>query len=216
MIELSKKVQGKIVKNKPSNLLKVFVAGGSLEVSSFYYRDAYKIGRLLAELKVGYGQGGNTQKNTIMGESFRGYKEAGGLETSFLVENIYYDKAMNDMVDSLFIIDSAFDLTKAEYLWADIVLILPGGHGTLNEITSLVERKRESGKGPEIIIYNQHIDGRCFFDGYIEIVNDMKKEKFIDEDKITKEFKIATTIIDLEKIIRMDVERLKNEKNSII
>lgn len=198
MEELEKEIKLKKIKYKESDALKVFVAGGSLEVAARYYKDAYEVGFLLGELKLTYGQGGNFTKKTIMGESFYGYLDGKGENTTVIVDRAYYDDTLKERTDTLYVVDSSFDLTKSEYLWSDIILILPGGHGTLNEITSLIERKRTDEKGPMIIIYNK--DG--IYDGYFTMIENMTKENFIKKGAITSKYTVVKNIEELKKIMK--------------
>lgn len=70
--------------------------------------------------------------------------------------------------------DSTFDRTKNIYNDSDIIIILPGGTGTLAELFSILEEKRTIETNKKIIIYNQ--DG--YYYDIIKLITRMIKDNF--------------------------------------
>lgn len=60
---------------------------------------------------------------------------------------------------------------------SDVVVILPGGIGTITELISSIETMRNNEFSKPIIIYN--VDG--FYDGLIKFMDTIYQEKFSDE-----------------------------------
>jgi len=85
---------------------------------------------------------------------------------------------------------------KKLYFRADVIVILPGGIGTLAEFASAVEEFRTSGGNKKVILFNY--DG--FYDGIIKWLKDNIKTGFIKEDLFDC-FNIVTNIDELKNII---------------
>ena len=126
----------KRLKKCKTNKTKVFICGGGNSVAKTFCDDAYQVGKLLAELDTAYAQGGQTERNTIMGENYFGYKENGGKSATIFVRDSYKEDLEPEYkaLDGAYIVDTLSDLIKAQYLWADVVVIMPGGAGTCMEI----------------------------------------------------------------------------------
>lgn len=115
--------------------------------------------------------------NGMMGEIYRKY-----LGTTLSIEGINIIKYQEDL-KVLNCKKTVFEntLKQLEYfLKSDILLFLPGGVGTLNEIISAVTAKRNSETKAKIIIYN--------FEGYynflISLLNKFIEEGFSKKDDL--------------------------------
>lgn len=73
-----------------------------------------------------------------------------------------------------------FERCKELYLSSELIVILPGGLGTLSEIASMIEEKRTRNDDIEIIIFN--LDG--YYDDYLNQMKKSVREGFIHEDMI--------------------------------
>lgn len=82
------------------------------------------------------------------------------------------------------------------YFSSDVVVILPGGIGTLAEFTSAVEEYRSSGGNKRIILFN--LDG--YYDGIINFMKDNIDTKFFKDD-LSDCYEVVTTISELESIV---------------
>ena len=73
---------------------------------------------------------------------------------------------------------TTFERCKELYLSSELIVILPGGLGTLSEIFGMIEEKRTREDKKDIIIFN--------YEGYYDnILNQIKKEQeegFIGDD----------------------------------
>ena len=82
------------------------------------------------------------------------------------------------------------------YFRADIILILPGGIGTLAEFVSAVEEYRASGGNKRIILFNY--DG--YYDGFIKWMKDNIDTKFFADD-LSDCYEIVSNVTELESIV---------------
>ena len=82
------------------------------------------------------------------------------------------------------------------YFASDIVVILPGGIGTLAEFTSAVEEYRTSGGTKRIILFN--LDG--YYDSVLKFMKDNIDTKFFKDD-LSDCYEVISTIEELESIV---------------
>ena len=78
---------------------------------------------------------------------------------------------------------------------SDIILVLPGGFGTIYEFSQAIQNMLCGAYSKPIIIYNSH----GFFDNLLEHIKKLQTEKFVD-DKTLKLFKVVSTKSDLLKL----------------
>ena len=74
------------------------------------------------------------------------------------------------------ICEDTFELKKNLFNDSDVVVILPGGPGTLSEVLSFIEEKRSNDMDKLLIIYDEN----NYYDKLISILDDFVKEKFAD------------------------------------
>lgn len=76
-----------------------------------------------------------------------------------------------------FIRETTFDLKKSMFENSDLIVALPGGLGTLSEITSYIEENRSNDKVVPIEIYDEN----NYYQKFFEMLDDMKTKGFIEE-----------------------------------
>lgn len=205
---------GNVITYNEETKTRVFVCGGGSIVASEYANDAYFVGKMLANTNVAYGQGGEIARNTIMGESWKGYFENGGDSAYFFVREEgapNLDSAMPLLKGCSYVNDIS-SLMKAQYFWSDIVIIMPGGTGTFIELLGYIELGYDYEKQkPKVILYNKELEnGKHFFDGLLDQINIEKSIGFISSDVISNTFTVVNNLEDLEKEYN---ELLKEKKN---
>ena len=171
MEKLNKLVNGRIFKFSNETKIKVFVCGGSSPVSKDYYIDAYNIGNIIAKYGVAYIQGGVSDRKTMMGESYHGYIKSGGNRPYFITRKFGTEDILKDLdnLQGAFEVDDIAQLIKNQYLWSDIVIITPGGTGTLIELLGYIEQNYDyPNKMPIVIIYNKKIENNGYFDNFFK------------------------------------------------
>lgn len=209
MDKLSKLVDGKILKFNDDSNIKVFVCGGASKVSEEYYIEAYNIGKLLAKLGVSYLQGGVSDRKTMMGESYHGYIETSGNSAYFITRKFGTEYILKDLdnLQGVFEVDDIGQLIKAQFLWSDIVIIMPGGTGTLIELLGYIEQKYDyPDKKPIVIVFNKQIEGKGYFDNFFEQIRQSQRCGFTPIDIIENNFTIVKTFNDLKECLLNRVE----------
>ena len=73
-----------------------------------------------------------------------------------------------------YILDNTFDRIKYMYQDSDIILVLPGGTGTISELFSILEENRSTNNPKPIIIYNYN----NYYDSIINIIDTCVKNNF--------------------------------------
>lgn len=155
--------------NKP----KVFICGGGSSDNVGFYKDAEAVGEYLAKKGAAYIQGGCINPTSVMGASFYGYKNNGGKNSYFIMRRVGKPDISSeiDNITGVYDVDDINDLCKIQFLWSDILVIFPGGTGTISELTAHLEQMwdYEYTKKQKIILYNKKLDnGNGFFDSILE------------------------------------------------
>lgn len=197
MNRLIKQVGGEVLKYSDESNLKVFVCGGANKVEETYYNDAFNVGKMIAELGASYVQGGVSDHDTVMGESFYGYVAGGGQSSYFICRSFAKDEVIRDLerIKGAFIVDDIGKLTRAEYLWSDIIIIMPGGIGTLIELLGFIDYKWDYPENqPKIIIYNKQVDGKGYFDSLFNQLRLCGENKFTSENVINENFIVVNSL----------------------
>lgn len=71
-----------------------------------------------------------------------------------------------------FICPNTFEMKKQMFENADFIVCLPGGPGTISELTSYIEEKRSNDKDKPIIIYDENNYFKYFYEMYDEFIKD--------------------------------------------
>lgn len=184
--------------NENPKTIKVFVCGGGNPVSEFYYNEAYNLGKGLAKIGTAYGQGGLIDRHTIMGESYYGYKENSGKEIKFILREKFKDDITpkTESGESLHIVQDITELVREQFMWADVIVIMPGGTGTIEELFGHCELQLDYENHPKIILYNQKLQGKQahFFDATLSQIHTSIKEDFIGKDSPVRNIVVKYTV----------------------
>ncbi|MFH0842060.1 MAG: TIGR00730 family Rossman fold protein [Bacteroidota bacterium] len=163
-------------------------AASSSRVNEEYNRTASKLGSLLAQagIDVAFGGGGIG----LMGKLADAVKQNGGKITgvipSFMEEEGWGHKGIDDMI----VTEDMSERKKKLFKMSDAVVALPGGVGTLEELTEAITLKQLSlFEGPVIILntlgfYNSLLE---FFDTMVDHNFLRKEHKAIWETVTTPE-----------------------------
>ena len=212
MDRLIKSVDVKVLKYTIEDKPRVFVCGGGSPVLKEYYEDAYNIGQLLAKLGVAYVQGGLSDRKTMMGESYHGYKDAGGDSAYFISRKFGTEDILEDIKDLKGVceVKDIADLLRAQYLWSDVVIMTPGGTGTLIEMLSYIEQKYDyPEQQPTVIIFNKQVNSKGFFDSFFEQIKNSQVVGFVSHPVIEENFIVVDNLEELkEELIKL----LENKK----
>lgn len=89
----------------------------------------------------------------------------------------YVDDLKNINSTKEYILDTTFDRTKNLFNDSDIILVLPGGTGTLAEIFGILEENRSIDKPKPMYIYNYD----HYYDDILNLIDTCVKNKFNDK-----------------------------------
>lgn len=95
------------------------------------------------------------------------------------------------------IYDTTFDLKKNIFKDADLIIILPGGLGTISEFFAYLEEIRSNDENKLLVLYN--IDD--FFNPLISLIDELIDKNF-NKLSIYDYFKVASSIEDIKELIK--------------
>ena len=107
----------------------------------------------------------------------------------------YQDDFKGADYDEKIITPTIAEATNVMLERSDVVLVLPGGFGTIYEFSQAIQNMLCGAYSKPIIIYNSN----GFFDNFLEHIKKLQTEKFVD-DKTLKLFKVVSTKSDLLKL----------------
>lgn len=99
-------------------------------------------------------------------------------------------------LDAIDIAPNTFTRTMRLYQSADLVVILPGGFGTLAELFSMIMEKRTKKDKKRIVLFNYN----KYYDNLLYLFKDMIDERFVTDETL-EQFDIVTNLEDFEKYI---------------
>lgn len=192
--------------------MKVFVCGGGNVVNEFYYKAAYELGKGLAKIGTAYGQGGLINRHTIMGESYLGYIENKGKETHFFIREAFKDDVTpkTENGESIKVVQDIAGLVREQFMWADAIVVMPGGTGTLEELFGHSELQLDYEKHPKVILFNQQLLGKQthFFDGTLSQIQTSIENGFIGKDSYIRNIIVKYSIQDILAEIKKEKDRV--------
>ena len=94
------------------------------------------------------------------------------------------------------IYDTTFDLKKNIFSDADLLLMLPGGTGTISEFFAYLEEIRSNDITTPLVVYNEN----HHFDSTLALIDDLIKRNF-NRENIYDYFKIANSFDEFKSII---------------
>ena len=103
--------------------------------------------------------------------------------------------------------DNTFDLKEHIFYDADLIIVLPGGTGSISEFFSYLEEIRSNDKDKQLILYNND----HHFDKTIELINDLVKRSFNNET-ITNFYKVINSFEEF----KIFFEEFKQNKKHVI
>ena len=174
--------------------MKVFIASAAnLEIDTKYLELASNVSLVFAknnfDLLFGAGY------YSMMGECYKVFSEYNRKIYAYTVSKWEKDFKRIPKAKCVKTNDTLLRFRKM-YFRADIIVVLPGGIGTLAEFTSAIEEFRASGGNKRIILFN--LDG--YYDGLINWMKENINTKFFKDD-LSDCYEIVSSISELENII---------------
>lgn len=150
--------------------MKVFVAAGAYRPKNEeFLEDARNLGKLLAENHLTYVQGGCDKG--LMGATY-GEFLINSDDAELIIPTAYRDDVENMPYKKLHLVDTINERLMLITRICKYVIVIPGGLGTLDEITNFIETYRGKEHKAKVILVN--FNG--FYDYYLK-----QNEKMVEE-----------------------------------
>ena len=133
--------------------------------------------------------------SSIMGISYKEFLKHNRKMYGFTTSK-YISDLDNLKVAENTICDNTFDLKKNFFYDADIILMLPGGTGTISELFAFLEELRSSDINKPFIIYNES----GHFDSTLALIDDLVKRNF-NSINIFNYFKVVNSFDEFKDIV---------------
>jgi cytokinin riboside 5'-monophosphate phosphoribohydrolase len=146
--------------------------GSSKHLDPRYYSAADTIGRSMVQNGWGLVYGGGNVG--MMGSVARAVKEAGGHVVGVIPEFMRDRELAYHQSDELIVVDSMRERKRIMEERASAFLALPGGIGTLEELTEIMTLRYINRIDKPVIVFNQ--DG--FYDDLLRFFERMTRERF--------------------------------------
>lgn len=184
---------------------RVFIGSSSQElIDDTYLNEALELSKVLAENNCELAFGACS--SGMMGACYQGFHLSGQSVYSCTVDR-YRDDLLCLDSETEMIFDDTFMRTKQLYTQADVVVLLPGGTGTLAEFFSMLEEKRTTVNPKQIVLYN--FNG--FYDKVLLLIQGLVDQKFNDES-IFDYFVVASTRDEVISLVRNNIYQKKKTK----
>ena len=132
----------------------------------------------------------------IMGIVSNRMMEKGGKVTGIIPKILVKKEIINNNITKLIVVNSMHERKKMMYDLADAFIILPGGIGTLEELSEIITWKVLGIENKIIIIFN--LNG--FYNNLIKQFKIMEDNNFLYSD-IFKEVSIINSVYDLDNLL---------------
>ena len=155
--------------------------GSSMPLNSkLIKQETINIADILFEKKIDLIYGG--AKIGIMGIISNRMMEKGGKVTGIIPKILVKKEVINNNITKLIVVNSMHERKKMMYDLADAFIILPGGIGTLEELSEIITWKVLGIKNKIIIIFN--LNG--FYDNLIKQFKTMEENNFLYNNILQK------------------------------
>jgi len=148
-------------------------SSASNHLDKIYYETAKELGVLMAQAGFNLVYGGGTLGT--MGVNAKAIKEFGGAVYGVLPEKLYNIGVGNADCDELFVTECMRTRKDKLDKISDAVIALPGGFGTLEELTEMIVQKQLGYNQKAIVILNTN----GFYDNLLNFFNDIIKQNFV-------------------------------------
>lgn len=145
---------------------------------------------------LGYNLVFGAASSGMMGKCMNNFEEV----YSYTVEK-YREDLINIPSTEEYVVETTFDRTKEMYKDADIILVLPGGTGTIAEIFSILEENRSISTPKPMIIYNYN----GYYDNVINLI-DIAVENNFNDSSIKEYYQVCDNLEEL-------IEYIKNTRD---
>ena len=147
--------------------------GSSSGEDGIFVKEAYKVGKLLAENGKTIVYGG--AKVGLMGSVANGALENGGEVVGVIPEFLETKEVSHDGLTELIVVESMHQRKAIMYQLSDGIIVLPGGFGTLEEFFEMLTWAQLGMHQKPIGILNT----KGFYDHLLAFFDEMQRQKLI-------------------------------------
>ncbi len=185
--------------------MKVFIASSAnKEIDNKYIEFAKEASEVLAKNNFDLFFG--AANYSMMGACYKTFIKYNRKVYAYTVPR--YEKDFKALIKAkCYKVNDTLSRFKKLYFKSDIILILPGGIGTLAEFASAIEEYRASFGNKKIILANY--DG--YYDGLIKWMNDNVETGFFKKD-LFNSYEIINNVNELENIVNDYIKDLKQNR----
>jgi len=166
----------------------------SNRINKKFFKIAYNLGKYLSSKKINLVYGGGS--NGLMGEIARTMQQNGSFITGIIPKFLETEENMNKKADKLIVVKDMAKRKKLLFEKGDAFIALPGGPGTIEEITEVISWFNLYLHSKPIILFNYN----KFWNPLIQMYEKTYKEKF-NNKKYKKLFYSVSNIAEIKKII---------------
>ena len=153
----------------------LILSSASTDIDPYYISIARNISKYLATNEFDLVFGGASF--SMMGACYDEFARLGRNIYAFTTEK-YISDLENLSNAKCYIRQTTFDMKKAMFENSDLIVVLPGGYGTLSELLSYIEENRSNDQNIPIEIYDE--DG--YYQKLFEMLEVMKNNNFTSND----------------------------------
>lgn len=145
------------------------------EINPYYTSIAKSIAHYLAKDDNDLIFGGAS--TSMMGICYDEFKKNNRNISAYTTETYINDLENLDAAKH-YVCQTTFEMKQRMFDNADLIICLPGGPGSISELTSFIEEKRSNDKDVPLIIY----DESNFFEHFYKMYDYFIENKFVSED----------------------------------
>ena len=166
----------------------------SNKINKKYFKIAYNLGKYLSSKKINLIYGGGS--NGLMGEIARSMQQNGSFITGIIPKFLETEENMNRKANKLIVVKDMATRKKLLFEKGDAFIALPGGPGTIEEITEIISWYNLGLHKKPIILFNHD----NFWNPLIKMYSKTYKKNFVDRN-YNKLFYVLKNFSDIKKII---------------
>lgn len=182
----------------------LILSSASEKIDNYYLSMTRSISKYLADNECNLIFGGCS--TSMMGVCYNEFKNK-NREIHAYTTRKYQDDLDNLEGCKKIIRETTFDMKKSMFENSDLIVALPGGFGTISELTSYIEENRSNDKNVPIIIYNEG----GFYNPFLNYINELCINGFISLE-IVESYKVANNKNEFQDAYQDVLYNINNEK----
>lgn len=169
-----------------------FFCSASDKLAPIFYSEAILIGKALAKHSLVFGGSNLGLMGVIATEAIK----AGGEVKGIITKGLDQRESKPQGLSELDICDTLIERKTKLIEQADIILVLPGGIGTLDECLGAIAAKQLGEHSKPIILYNCY----DYWSGFIEYLELLYEQRMISQN-LSDLYKVVSTVEKLNEVL---------------